>query len=373
MHSIIPARVISQVSDFMKSIEHHPESLFHSEPTQTGEVNHPLGHLSWSATHLPYLVDKLGSGSALAEFVEAQLSTASTWHLVEAAQRSRLAEADIFWLRAGIVHNQGIPGPKLSFLSDKVATEIGRPNGHTYDDLILGQDYSDLRLFTSGELGKSERDFYIGHLICERVLGHVAAAIIRAKTLILERRLHTAADVLRDGSLGLNRAVDVMHTMRTELDPRHFNNFRVFFMKDPLSGVPGASGLYSGSFPFIDLLIHGTDLPQSHLSRIRNDLWLYPAPYKDLIKQYFRENHKEGSSLIRLYLSAGSPKQLAPSIERILDYFTAHRKAHIAAVKHQLPEVFAGKKRGTSGDVNSIAVLSSAYGTSAKAKSQLKL
>lgn len=82
-----------------------------------------------------------------------------------------MARVDALFLEIGISHLGGTPPEELSALVEDLSRKLDRPACLTYEDLVITNPDFDWRVFTTGEVGDSERGFYETHKVIEVVLG----------------------------------------------------------------------------------------------------------------------------------------------------------------------------------------------------------
>lgn len=312
------------------------------EVSATNDGNRPLGDLS----HLSVLLPHFHEGSfPLAEYIEYHTTILGESKLVAIASTNPLARADIFRLRAFLVHTGHVPGPGLERVGNKIAIATDTEPGFSYGDSVLSQDLGDLRTFYDGEIGATERDFYRGHYQIEQ-LQELAICEINKLITYSEAGNETEAVTVALSALGaIQLTLPILDQFSKAMNPDHFREFRRFFMADPLNGTPGASGVYTGSTPSLDSVLYGNRLPEQWRQEIVNNRKLYPVQQRAMLATA-QEITNAGKSLVDIYVGASSDlKQVIVKIMEASRNFRAH---HLGTIKAKLPEVIAGRP-GTAG------------------------
>lgn len=143
----------------------------------------------------------------------------------------------------------------------------------TYQDIVIANPSEDMRHFTAGPVGESEKRFYYGHQFIE---AHFSTVINALKDIGVTASL-TDADIHQHFSqarLAMREANEKMQRFRTHMDTAHFREYRAFFKAS--EAEKGASGAFSAKFPHIDLLLHGDQTPDEVFAYLDNNRAYFP-------------------------------------------------------------------------------------------------
>ncbi|MBI4030641.1 MAG: hypothetical protein HY370_03100 [Proteobacteria bacterium] len=126
----------------------------------------------------------------------------------------------------------------------------------TYDDIVINNPESDPRVFTTGRVGYSEKQFYRGHRIIE---GHLDASIGTLKEVL--SGAPSPIPLLETCHESLRGAQKALALFLTELRTEDFLAFKPFFDTNGYTGEKGPSGAFSAKAPHVDILVYGRNLP----------------------------------------------------------------------------------------------------------------
>lgn len=265
---------------------------------------------------------------------------------VSGDQFLKVARLDVMMLEAGLRGIGKGAGPRLRGLIEFFSIGTGQPPIITYQDLILNNPAGDLRCFTTGETGKQETHFYLGHQQIER---HAARAINGILSFL---------DAPSAESGELKKAVAQVRHMAEgmrgfkRLDTGAFDAFRVFYKSNdcPVMGqkLAGPSGLYSGSIPALDLLVAGRHLPPHFAEFVAANAQYYPRQ-ESAILESAKSAAVSGNSLLDVLEKLGSPPDLCADLAGLQKALRDFRSAHTQAVVKYLPGVVRETDVGTGG------------------------
>lgn len=258
-----------------------------------------------------------------------------------------LALLDLIFLESGIVHSGGVPGERLTRLVDELALKGGRIPALTYEDLVyvytnpLGQDP---RTFTEGATGLSERDFYMGHWRVERELN---SCVVRCRGIVKnETPWPEAEEALHEVSQRLEVVADHTKMLGMQMPREHFRAFRQYLNTHPLRGFKGPSGVFSATFPTLEILVAGDKLPKEYYEYYAEN-WQYLPRHERPLFEEARQLASEGRTLGQLVERVPSLGDAVGAIGISIQKF---RGTHYQAVRNQIPEVLNGQAAGTGGE-----------------------
>jgi hypothetical protein len=263
-----------------------------------------------------------------------------------------LAGLDAKMLEAAIVHSGGTPKRGLATLVDDLSRATGMKAGITYEDLIfINPLKSDPRLFTTGEAGRAERDFYLGHRLLEDPLRQAV------------QKCKDASEVLQvRGKQGIVKAGTLLHEAQRLFIPvtsytsqigqnmskESFKIFRQYLGGNTDRNIVGPSGKFTAGIPTLDFLLGGLAIVAEY-PKLEEEMGYYPrAGQKEI--QMARAKAQSGQSLIDLSRAFGNPKELFGPLQTMSSAIREFRGAHMKAVRHQVPEALANTATGTGGE-----------------------
>ncbi|HYD93543.1 MAG TPA: hypothetical protein VEB18_03795 [Candidatus Paceibacterota bacterium] len=276
------------------------------------------------------------------------------WYLSHAAfdgQDRRVLLLDLLMIQAAM-HTKKQTCPRE--LSSAIARLLGRNEAPiiTYELLVLDNPETDMRAFTRGPVGETEKAFYNAHRTIEHALTPVIASV---DTLLSWLEGSADGAVLSpDVLIGILKpicgsfespALRLMPGGNT--DTGHFAQFRPYFMSMEVGGkkIRGPSGAFSGQMPLLEILFRG-DSPSKN-SQV----------YVDLCSEYFPVRHRERlhEAIMRakdgrILTNFAARDKLAAQYVNILDrFFYDFRLNHLRAVYSQIRNQVRDKEEGTGG------------------------
>ncbi|MEX2028444.1 MAG: hypothetical protein WD988_03035 [Candidatus Curtissbacteria bacterium] len=321
----------------------------------------PLGALSdFDIERMPASLAEIRAGTSTTKSLVGDVGTMiaglspQTVNDALADQRARdIAGLDLKMLDAAVAHSEGEVPVVLQFLVDIFAVRSGQPGGISYEEIVLINPPSDRRLFTVGEVGKTEEAFYEMHRVVE---GHLDSAI-DATTQSIERLsldgATAANDVvsqLQQTQEDLNSVIEGVHAVGTQ-NREHFGIFRAYLNSHPTRGTKGPSGAFTAGIPTIELLLAGEQLPDEYRHYIdENNIYFSRKGRKDLERA--REFASKGMTLTAISQHLENPPLLAENINSLSDLMRRFRGEHYKTARNQVPEAIAGSVAGTGGETN---------------------
>ncbi len=266
---------------------------------------------------------------------------------------ARESLSGLMFLYNGIANSGGKPGSLLHGLVKEAARDQGRLPTLSYADVIF---YNSLRgtphLFTEGQIGATELDFYETHLRIEEdnaiILPQYDAAIkdlsqrggtaVKDAVAMIEETFPYEIDVLE-------HMHNIGHHMRIE----DFTAFRGYFKGYPggEEGFKGASGAFAES-PQRRYMIKTGIVPESTEQYITQFIDYFPQDGQQLLLETL-DAVKNGYSFRHMVERLGNPPELVEVIIKSLQYELDFLKSHSAAVGAQIPGALEGEVHGTGG------------------------
>lgn len=336
------------------------EVIYHPQEGEYRIPNRPLGPVSnFVVEQLPVVLERIRadrtSASDLIEQVDS-LITILPFGTVRRALTSPyqcdLASLDLKMLEAGIVHSNLIPGSSLIRLVDEFSEATDQPPGLTYEEIVMINPLSDRRIFTRGEVGKTEARFYQAHRIIEEHLASVTE-VVRAGIFSLvdgqsdtEEVAKSLVDVQRD----IRSVVGYTHSLGLQ-NREHFSEFRMYLNSHPLRGTKGPSGAFTAGVPTLELLLAGNVLPEAYMGYLQENYQYFPRQGRKEIDEA-RALVQKGLTLVSLSQRFGNPPALENCVRDFSQLIRLFRGEHYKTVKNQVPEALSGQVTGTGGEQN---------------------
>ncbi len=305
----------------------------------------PLGTIS------DFVVDELPSylesrASELAPVIESLINGLDDVKIFSAliGGESDIALLDIKMLEAALVHSDISVPANLSELIDRLC-QVEIP-GLTYEEIVLANPVEDMRCFTSGGTGETERKFYKYHQEIEIALEGVLSKLIA----ILRGESPSDPSTVREIETLLSSVVGLVRdTARVQRE--HFTLFRKYLGVHPVRKTKGPSGAFSSKMAALELYFRGKYVDKERVSYVRGNWCYFPKRDRELLGKAVLYCVKgEGVTPS----GNGMPVPCKAPIDMlyvILDeFFTAFRATHYAAVKKQIPEALVGGVAGTGGE-----------------------
>ena len=335
--------------------------------TEIRRPDRPLGELSdFVVTRMPGMLQDIRMGTSnVATLID------SAEEMVKEIKESRrvglidpddldLAGLDVKMVEAVIVSSGGSSGPQLTEMVNNFSHATDMLPGLTYEDLIfINPLETDPRTFTGGLVGRSERDFYLGHRILEgsldttiqhcigaiRVLMQDGESGVAEATIFLKNAVQTFSPVISyTGRIGMRMPRD------------HFEVFRKYLNGNPERGIMGPSGKYTSGIPTLDFLLGGEVIEQSY-PKLTEELAYYPRGGRRAIECARGIAHR-GESLAVLARRLDDTVVLLRHVGKICEAIRKFRLVHLIYVHHLIPQALDGTTGGTGGESNVKAFLS---------------
>lgn len=310
---------------------------------------------SYVTEQMPRVLDDIRGGKAhvdeLIQAAEVRVPEFRMSVFANPAARD-LAGLDAKMLEAAIVHSGGTPKRRLATFVDDLARATGMKAGVTYEDLIfINPLTSDPRLFTTGEEGRAERDFYLGHRLLEDPLGQ---AVMKCKEAVNLLGVQGGRGILRAGNL-LQEAQQIFmpvttytHHIGHDMNKDSFKIFRQYLSGNPQRNIVGPSGKFTAGIPILDFLLGGFPIIAEY-PKLEEEIGYYPRSGQKEI-QIARAKAQSGKSLIDLSRALGNPRELYNPLQVMSSAIREFRGAHMKSVRHQVPEALANNTAGTGGE-----------------------
>ncbi|WP_329042221.1 hypothetical protein OHT61_28860 [Streptomyces sp. NBC_00178] len=254
---------------------------------------------------------------------------------------AQVIQLDLLFMVNGFL--PGGPGAVPRHLSDAVAAQCARfpsLDPHMSYELLIDVNAGewhrsgDMRVFTEGELGGLERDFYLGHHLSEPT---VRSAFGLLCTLLQEPDSVDATETLGGVLRGLEEFRLYM-AQYSKLTRDAFNSFRQYHMGHP-GGPRGASGAFMPSVQLLELaLLAPTTEYEVYLDQ---SMAYFPNWSRPLIAEW-RETSRKGDNVVDAVLD-GRLKlndDATATLLNVIDKFADFRMVHLGVTRKTIPEAF---------------------------------
>lgn len=292
--------------------------------------------------------------SARAETLVSALDPALVWEIVRVSgENRRVAKLDVAMLETAVVHHGAYRPWKLVELAN-VLTSAGGAASLTYEDVVLSNPPNDMRLFTRGEIGRSELGFYTAHRLIESTLTEVIQSVLNLMDSLQKNQPIKDSMNTTELKEKLKSITDRFKTPGLmEMPKGHFSGgFRKYFYNNERRGTRGPSGAFSGQMPTLEILFRG-DSPAEDAQEYVDTLSAYfPRIHWKCLKEVCA-NAKKGHTLEHLIKKhLWVPRIARDYVDVLAWYFWLFRATHLLTLKIQAPDVFDFKEDGTGGVKN---------------------
>lgn len=316
-------RPLREISDFV--VEKLPEML--EKPSEV------------LVTRAAFLLQEFWHGLTLAD-------------CINGVEEKDLALLDLKMLESGIVHSGLTPPQQLSELIDGLSGS--RLPSLSYEDLIFINPLHDLRLFTCGIIGETEKFFYHSHRLIEDSLWWVIRIVkkwIGLKIASEDNPIWCQVSA-NDIKAELSEVIKKMAAL-AQMPPEHFAAFRRYLTSHPVRKLKGPSGAFTARIPTLELLFRGNELPLSYTDYLTQNDKYFPRGGRRELRQAMRvvRGHRTLIETSR-WDGVHDWQELKATIETLGTFFDQFRSVHLSAVAKQIPEALKGNLAGTGGESN---------------------
>ncbi|MFF0388147.1 hypothetical protein ACFYS8_05555 [Kitasatospora sp. NPDC004615] len=254
---------------------------------------------------------------------------------------ARVTQLDLLFMLGGFAPAGPLAAPReLTELISAQSARFRSLDPHLSYELLIDvncEEYrrcGDIRVFSPGQLGTLERDFYLGHHLSEPWIRSAAYGL---RTLITAPDAVKPVAVLDDAARCVAEFTSHMASYR-RLSGEAFGRFRHFHMGHP-GGPRGASGAFMPSVQLLELaLLPPTTEYGSYLDLAMS---YFPTWSRPVVAQW-RSASSLGMNVWqsvrdgRLVLDGAGAERLVQLIDRFVDF----RMVHLGITRRMLPEAF---------------------------------
>jgi len=320
---------------------------------ETEEKVLPLGEFSeFILTEQPRMLTEIRGGRLGVEALikrQKELLTKLNLEDIEMAARdpmlANIAMLDLTFafnaaILAGNPHSGSRPSEELEQLSTYFANATGLPRIMTFEKIVginSKLPYKQMRTFTGGAVGETERMFYYGHELMDIKLQdtiHVASQSVEVIKRQREIGVDEAVGLLVKGARNMNEFADFMKAFMG-MPREHFGLFRQYLSQYP-DGTRNASGAFIG-MPRLNIRLVG--LSPKYEQFLDEGMRYFKINEQSDI-QHAREVAQQGDYLVaQCERLQGNPQQnLARSLIQVIEPIRDFRLSHLAAVQYHVPQ-----------------------------------
>lgn len=212
-----------------------------------------------------------------------------------------------------------------------------------YQDLIFTNPLlKDTRVFTTGEVARSESGFYRNHYFIEESLQTANDSL---DLFMQERREDCAAVRLDQAGDALDPVMDRMMFFAKELPKEHFDQFRPYFATNEDTGEKGPSGAFSANVLLFEAKVMGSQLPEERRDYIQNNLKYFPLNQQQQLTDIL-------DNPLGVYdkVQTTDNDMCHDRAIRLAGFIQKFRGTHSAIVKKHIPGLIPDKTHSVSDD-----------------------
>lgn len=267
---------------------------------------------------------------------------------------AKVALLDLSFAISAAIFSRATPSPEVQKLNRDLAAALGLPEMMTFEKIISinsGLPFGQMRTFTDGDVGETEKRFYYGHDLMDSRLRDTTLAVAQAVGLLKENdpdAVRAAISLLISGSESISEFAKFMRSFM-EMPREHFGVFRRYLMQYP-DKTRNASGAFIG-MPSLHIRLDG--LSPRYEQFLDEGMPYFPVDERPDIEAA-RAMAREGIYIVAQCESlVGEQRmELASAAKSLITQIKDFRLTHIAAVNRHapeaLPEGLVGLKRSLS-------------------------
>ncbi|MGY5052311.1 hypothetical protein ACWDE0_43260 [Streptomyces sp. 900105755] len=278
-------------------------------------------------------------------------ASASTFPVDDPAA-ARVTQLDLLFMLGGFLPAgpEAFPQPLVDAIASQRARHPTLDPHMSYELLIdvnceQWQRHGHMRVFSEGELGRLERDFYLGHHLAEPA---VRTAFDQLSSLLSEPASENLAHNMEETYRKLEEfRIDMARYGR--LTKEAFTSFRRYHMGYE-GGPRGASGAFMPSVQLLELvLVPPTEEYEVYLDQ---SMPYFPVWSRPLIAEQ-RAVSAKGENITQAVLDGRLKldQQAVSTLLGIFDKFADFRMVHLGVTRKLIPEAFRESDRMTRKDI----------------------
>jgi hypothetical protein len=332
----------------------NPKNLFIKDPLNITETIPdesekrviPLGEFSeFILSEQPKLLTAVRNGNLLPEAISQrqrelirEVNAEDLLDIRNHKEQAQIALLDLSFAMSAVTFSEGTVPEEIQILNSELSAITGLPEMMTFEKIVNINSrlpFNQIRTFTDGPVGNSERRFYYGHELMNVKMQDTINAVIESVELLnsytgnIDRVLY----LLKRGANNMEEFAKFMKSFM-KMPREHFGVFRQYLSQYP-DKTRNASGAFLG-IPRLDIRLVG--LTPKYEEFLDEGMRYFPVAEQEDI-QYAQQMAKQDKYLVKQYLKLegeeqkGVAKALVELIEPIRDF----RLGHLAAVMHFVP------------------------------------
>ena len=333
-----------------------PKELFvkpqrHAEKITTPEVEPnvlPLGAFStFVLTEQPGLLAEVRAGNLSASDIAQRqrdllvgLDPAEVNRTISDPEMARFAMLDLSFAMSGLTFSGITPPVEVRQLNAHLAQVTSLPEMMTFEKIVSINSrlpFSQMRAFTDGTVGDTERRFYYGHDLMDVKMQDttdITAQSIDILRVKGNEGANEAVDLLTRGASNMGEFAEFMRAFM-RMPKEHFGEFRQYLSQYP-DGTRNASGAFIG-MPRLNIRLVG--LSPKYEQFLDEGMRYFSINEQPDIQQA-REMAQQGHYLVGQCesLQGESQQRVAKALIEVIEPIKDFRLRHLAAVNHFVPQ-----------------------------------
>jgi len=316
--------------------------------SEMGENVLPLGAFSkFVLIEQPELLNAIRAGElSLYAVVDKQreliinLTREDIGRIIANQDLARVAMLDLSFAVNSVIFSGGTPPEEVRELNVRLSQVTGLPETMTFEKIVSVNSklpFSQMRAFTSGAVGETEKRFYYAHELMDIKLQETIAIATQSVDALRSKGQQGVDEVvvsLEKGAGNMKEFADFMKGFM-KMPREHFSIFRQYLSQYP-DGTRNASGAFIG-MPRLNIRLVG--LSPRYEEFLDEGIRYFPVSEQPDI-HYARGQAQQGDYLVaQCERLQGEPQQkLAKALIQIIEPIRDFRLGHLAAVVRYIPQ-----------------------------------
>lgn len=253
---------------------------------------------------------------------------------------AKVAMLDLSFAISALIFSGITPVHEIQKLNAHFARVTGMPEMMTFEKVVsinAKLPFGQMRTFTDGEIGETEKRFYYGHELMDVKMQDTTQAAAQSVDILRTQNEDGVEEVLELLGRGANNMQEFAAFMRSfmRMPKEHFGTFRQYLSQYP-DGTRNASGAFIG-MPRLNIRLVG--LSPKYEEFLDEGIRYFSISEQPDIK-YARRLAQQGGYLVaQCEAQHGNPQQrLAKALKQVIEPIRDFRLSHLAAVNHHVPQ-----------------------------------
>ncbi len=256
---------------------------------------------------------------------------------------ARFAMLDLSFAMSALTFSGVTPPAEVQKLNAHLAQATGLPEIMTFEKIISVNSklpFDQMRTFTEGAVGDSERRFYYGHDLMDVKMQDTTVVAAQSIDVLIrqgEEGVEEVVDLLSRGADNMGEFAEFMRSFM-RMPREHFGVFRQYLSQYP-DGARNASGGFIG-LPRLNIRLVG--LTPRYEQFLDEGMKYFPVKEQRDI-QYARELAQQGYYLVAQceQLEGEEQKRVSKAVADVIEPIKDFRLRHLAAVNHFVPQALS--------------------------------